>query len=50
MIEVVSIKDAVEGSLDDQMEDMRYVFLHLIKIESCHIVVDSMGKCSTSWA
>jgi len=36
VIEVLSIKEVVEGNLDDQKEEMRYVCLYLIKLS--HVI------------
>lgn len=44
-IEVLSIKEAAEGSLDDLKEN-EVCMLVFDKLESCHMVAGNMDKCS----
>lgn len=48
-IEVLSIEEVVEGSLDD-LKESEVCMLVFDKIESCHMVAGNMDECSTSRA
>lgn len=48
-IEDLSIKEVVEGSLDDLKENEECMLV-FANVESCHMVSSNMGECSISRA